>query len=220
MKRILILLLLCASFTACKKKPKFNPSDYNIVFTVQETFSGNVYQSPYILSLNSEGAVTAAAANMGYTNTGFKYEWDGEKTLSIKLASNGYVMFLFDIENERIIKATDASGAVATVFDNLSLQRKPKTNVLSETTWKGNLALGGTTYFKFNQDATALKYGNTPADLENNNNTYHPCTLIGNQAVSYKIGNEKWSVAVVINDVLHLFHFEGPGTSIGKLIRQ
>lgn len=217
---IVTALLLAGVLISCKKRQQFRPSDYNIVFTQPEQFNGNTFQSPYILSLNADGTVTAAASGLSYLNTTFKYEWDGNKTLSIKLAANNASVFSFDIENERITKVVDASGAPTAVFENLALQRKPGANALAATTWKGNLAAGGTTYLKFNTDATALKYGSTIADLENNNNVYLPCRLVGNQAVSYRVGNEKWSTAVIINDVLYLWHNEGPGTSIGKLIKQ
>lgn len=217
---IVTALLIAGMLMSCKKKQQFKPSDYNIVFTQPEQFNGNTFQSPWILSLNTDGTVTAAASGLSYLNTTFKYEWDGNKTLSIKLAANNASVFSFDIENERITKAADASGAATAVFENLALQRKPGTDALAATIWKGNLAVGGTTYLKFNTDATALKYGSSIADLENSNNVYHPCHLIGNQAGSYKVGNEKWSAAVIINDVLYWFHNEGPGTSIGKLIKQ
>ncbi|GEM_PF-2370287 len=217
---IVTALLLAGVLTSCKKKQQFKPSDYNIVFTAPDNFNGNTHQSPYILSLNNDGTVMAAASGLSYVNTTFKYEWDGDKTLSIKSRTNDAAVFLFDIENERITKASDATGATTTVFENLALQRKPNANTLAATVWKGNLSLGGTFYLKFNAEATALKYGNTMADLENNNNVYSPCSLVGNQAVSYKVGNEKWSAAVIINDVLYLWHNEGPGTSIGKLVKQ
>jgi len=217
---IVTALLIAGTLISCKKKKQFKPSDYNIVFTQPEQFNGNTFQSPWILSLNTDGTVTAAASGLSYQNTTFKYEWDGNKTLSIKLAANNASVFSFDIENERITKVADASGAATAVFENLALQLKPGTDALAATIWKGNLAVGGTTYLKFNTDATALKYGSSVADLENSNNVYRPCSLVGNQAVSYKVGNEKWSAAVIINDVLYLFHNEGPGTSIGKLIKQ